>query len=136
MCNALNKLDANYRYFHQLSQERQFQFKKCEAQTYWASVGANKYPQLAVIARRGFSIPQSSAGSERVWSIFDNLQTQNKNRLSASKADKLAFININSILLGNNDLTDYLEGYIEEENKNDAQEALNNEELLYILSLY
>ncbi|EGZ07521.1 hypothetical protein PHYSODRAFT_528166 [Phytophthora sojae] len=54
------------------------------------------YKALNLLASYVFSIPTSSASSERAWSIFDYIHTKKRNRLSTTKVEMLAFVYINS----------------------------------------
>eukprot|EP00644_Phytophthora_capsici_P002673 jgi/Phyca11/105486/e_gw1.11.336.1 len=54
--------------------------------------GLDKYPLLSRITIRIYTIPTSSAASERSWSIFKFVHSSRRNRLSNDKVIKLAFI--------------------------------------------
>ena len=58
---------------------------------YWRTV-LSYTPNLVKFAYRLFSIPPSSATSERVWSLMSNIYTERHNRLSSKKAVKMAQI--------------------------------------------
>ncbi|KAE8910748.1 hypothetical protein PF005_g29 [Phytophthora fragariae] len=58
------------------------------------------FPLLAQLAVMIFTIPTSSAASERSWSIHDFIHTKRRNRLDAGRVDKLVFIYYNA---GNKD---------------------------------
>jgi hypothetical protein len=66
-----------------------------------------KYPYLAEIAIRIFSIPTSSAASERAWSTFSFIHNKKRNRLANDKVNKLAFVYINASLIDEQDKRDY-----------------------------
>ncbi|RLN38147.1 hypothetical protein BBJ28_00025395 [Nothophytophthora sp. Chile5] len=61
---------------------------------YWASEQLN-FSTLGRLAEVVFSIPTSSAASERAWSIFDHIHTKKRNRLSVKKVEMLAYMYIN-----------------------------------------
>ncbi|KAE9310125.1 hypothetical protein PF008_g20528 [Phytophthora fragariae] len=54
------------------------------------------YPLLAPLAAWVCAIPTSSAASERSWSIHDFIHTKRRNRLNASRVEKLVFIYCNA----------------------------------------
>ncbi|GMF32165.1 unnamed protein product [Phytophthora fragariaefolia] len=54
------------------------------------------YPLLARLAVMIFTIPTSSASSERSWSIQDFIHTKRRNRLDARRVEKLVFIYSNA----------------------------------------
>jgi hypothetical protein len=65
---------------------------------WWIVYGRGKFPLIYQIARRVFSIPTSSASSERVWSVFNLIHTKKRNQLKNEKVIKLAYVYINSNL--------------------------------------
>jgi hypothetical protein len=74
---------------------------------YWDGPGCGEFPALYPHAKRLFSIPTSSAASERAWSVLGAIHTKRRNRLGNDKVNKLAFIYINAALLDAEDPTDY-----------------------------
>lgn len=75
---------------------------------YWSQYGKADYPLLGKIALRLFTIPTSSAASERVWSIYSFIHSKRRNRLGLEKVEKLVFIYINNCLLDPVDSIDYI----------------------------
>ena len=69
------------------------------AHQFWKLLGSSKFPNLYVIADRLFSIPTSSASSERLWSVFDFIHSCRRNRLLNEKVNKLVFVYANAALL-------------------------------------
>lgn len=65
--------------------------------------GKKKYPGLAKIARRVYSICSSSAAAERCWSVYGFIHSKVRNRLTEERAEKLVFIYMNSVLADNTD---------------------------------
>ncbi|KUF98216.1 hypothetical protein AM588_10007524 [Phytophthora nicotianae] len=61
---------------------------------YWNAKSNKEFPLLKKIAAIVFSIPTSSAASERAW-IFDHIHSKRRNRLSVEKVEMLAYIYIN-----------------------------------------
>ncbi|ETI30421.1 hypothetical protein F443_22457 [Phytophthora nicotianae P1569] len=62
---------------------------------YWSAKSEKIYPMLKKIAEVVFTIPTSSAASERAWSIFDHIHSKQRNRLSVAKVEMLTYIYIN-----------------------------------------
>ena len=84
-------------------------------ETWWAVIGLNKFPTLAVAARVLFTIPTSQAESERVWSLYDFIHTKRRNRLSAAKASGLVIMYANARLRENEvNMVDVLRGFAED----------------------
>ncbi|KAG3109028.1 hypothetical protein PI124_g11788 [Phytophthora idaei] len=54
------------------------------------------YPLLAPLAVMIYTIPTSSASSERSWSIHDFIYTKRRNRLDARRVEQLVFIYCNA----------------------------------------
>ena len=57
------------------------EIKKIVPYQFWSVYGRITYPLLGKIALRLYSIPTSSAASERAWSVFSMLHTKRRNRL-------------------------------------------------------
>ena len=68
-----------------------------------------KYPLLKKIALKLYSIPNSSASSERVWSIFSFIHSRIRNRLKNKEVEKLVYVYCNAALLDEFDTIDYLQ---------------------------
>lgn len=77
------------------------------ALSYWAILGEQQFPLLSKIALRLFTIPTSSAASERVWSVYSFIHSKRRNRLKTQSVEKLAYIYINANLLDSIDAIDY-----------------------------
>jgi hypothetical protein len=69
---------------------------------------------LGEIAVRLFTVPTSSAASERVWSIFSFIHSKRRNRLRNDKVEKLAYCYINYSLLDPEDPIDYQNYFLED----------------------
>jgi hypothetical protein len=67
---------------------------KTSPRSYWSSV-RYECPLLGKISDIVFTLPTSSAASERAWSIFNHIHTKKRNRLSVDKVEKLVYIYIN-----------------------------------------
>ena len=78
--------------------EAVFNNQSFNPETWWLIHGRNKFPVLAKLASRIFSIPTSSASSERVWSVFDLIHTKQHCKLKNETVNKLVFVYINSQL--------------------------------------
>jgi hypothetical protein len=74
------------------------------------------YPLLAQLAVMIFTIPTSSASSERSWSIHDFIHTKRRNRLDAGRVEKLVFIYCNA---GNKDAKTNIFYQLNEESESD-----------------
>ena len=57
-----------------------------------------EFKLLGEIAVRIYSVPTSSASSERVWKVFSFIHSKRRNRLGNQKVEKLAYIYINHAL--------------------------------------
>ncbi len=76
--------------------------------SWWINRG-KRYALLRQIALRIFSVPTSSASSERIWSIFDHIHSKRRNRLADWRVDALVFIYANNAFrenLNDDDLKD------------------------------
>ena len=62
---------------------------------FWQS-DASYWPNLQKIALKVFSMPRSSAASERNFSTFGFIHSKLRNRLSEEKLEKLVYIKFNS----------------------------------------
>ena len=96
------------RQFNYLSEEANSKLNGMKPQDYWEAIAKAKFPLLAQLAARLFSIPSSNCPSKRNWSLFGNIITKQRNRLAPDKAEKLVFIPKNSYLLDEEGQTDYL----------------------------
>jgi len=74
---------------------------------------------------RLFSIPTSSAASERAWSVFSMLHTKRRNRLKNSTVIKMAYIYINSSLLDSLDRYDYARLMLQDDDEDDDEDNNN-----------
>ena len=66
-----------------------------------------------------YSVPSSSASSERVWSIFSLVHRRIRNRLKNKKVEKLVYVKYNAALLNDFDTIDYLQ---ENDDEDDSAE--------------
>lgn len=66
---------------------------------YWATSGSSSFPLLSRIAQRLYTIPTSSAASERVWKVFSSIHTKKRNRLINKRVEALAFVKANAAVL-------------------------------------
>eukprot|EP01035_Chromulina_nebulosa_P027491 gene27491-36163_t len=82
-------------HFETLQQHQLNSYKKITSRQYWCTYGKSKFPTIFPIAFKIFSIPASSAASERAWSIFQLIHSKRRNRLSNDKVEMLAFLFIN-----------------------------------------
>ncbi|POM70023.1 Hypothetical protein PHPALM_13621 [Phytophthora palmivora] len=57
----------------------------------WWGTNRDDYPHLFEIARRIFTMPTSSAATERSWSIHKFIHSDRRNRLKTEKVRKLVF---------------------------------------------
>ena len=62
------------------------------------------YPKLRHIAMSLYTVPTSSAASERIWSIFDFIHCKRRNRLCNERVDKLVFLYANHALGANDNV--------------------------------
>ncbi|KUF99046.1 hypothetical protein AM588_10010804 [Phytophthora nicotianae] len=69
----------------------------CSPSSYWMMHGSKRFPLLSEIAEKLFTIPSSSAASERSWSIHDFIHTKRRNRLHATRVEKLVFVYSNIV---------------------------------------
>ncbi|KAE9048821.1 hypothetical protein PR001_g3689 [Phytophthora rubi] len=90
--------------------------------SYWAEYGIKDYPNLYRIAIRVFAVPNSSAASERVWSIYSFVMSKRRNPLAFEKLERIAFIYINSCLLDDVDCRDYLATDVDKDIDGDTAE--------------
>ncbi|XP_074112281.1 uncharacterized protein LOC141535985 [Cotesia typhae] len=65
--------------------------------TWWKLYFSNR--DLAKLAVIILNIPATSAACERNWSVFGNIKTKKRNRLSVEKTEKLVFVKSNLCLL-------------------------------------
>lgn len=95
---------------------------------YWSVEGMAKYPELAKVALRIYSIPSSSATSERAWSTYGLVHSKTRNRLKPETQNMLVFVYINSAILDKKDTHDYGndEDFFDvlEKEQDDSEEAL------------
>jgi len=66
------------------------------AHVFWNGEGMKKFPILSKVAIPLTELKSSSAGIERIWSIFKLIHSKGRNRLTDSKVDNLVFMNRNS----------------------------------------
>jgi len=59
--------------------------------TWWAA-NRSTFPAVASVARKMLAVPATSVASERLFSKAGDVITKKRNRLAASKADKLCFL--------------------------------------------
>ncbi|POM80406.1 Hypothetical protein PHPALM_1761, partial [Phytophthora palmivora] len=76
--------------------------------SFWMMHGGNEFPLLKGIADKRFATPTSSASSERCWSIHDFTHTERRNRLHASRVEKLVFVYSNIIATTSESSRDHL----------------------------
>ncbi|KUF87310.1 hypothetical protein AM588_10001576 [Phytophthora nicotianae] len=69
----------------------------CSPSSYWMMHGSKRFPLLSEITEKLFTIPSSSAASERSWSIHDFIHTKRRNRLHATRVEKLVFVYSNIV---------------------------------------
>ena len=65
---------------------------------WWKSIGTEKFPILYNLAIRVYSIPTSSAASERIWSTYDFVHSKRRNRLGAKKSSDLVYVYANAAI--------------------------------------
>lgn len=65
----------------------------------WWSTYGSETPELAEIALKVLSQPISSSSAERVWSTYSYIHNAKRNKLNATRTDKLVFIHSNIRLL-------------------------------------
>ena len=70
----------------------------------WWTVCGLDYPKLRHIAMSLYTVPTSSAASERIWSIFDFIHCKRRNRLRNERVDKLVFLYANHALGANDNV--------------------------------
>ena len=58
----------------------------------WWGLVAGRYPALSHVALKVFSIPATSAASERNWSAFGFIHSKLRNRLSNEQVEKIVYI--------------------------------------------
>lgn len=58
----------------------------------WWAANHPKYPSVAAVARRMLAIPATSVPSERLFSKAGDVVTKKRNRLAATKADRVVFL--------------------------------------------
>lgn len=68
---------------------------------YWKIYGKSKYGLIEPIATRLLSMPASSAASERIWSVYGQVQTKYRGALSNEKVEKLVYCRVNHVLREN-----------------------------------
>lgn len=78
------------------------------ASDYWNVFGKIKFPLVYECAKSINAMVCSSAASERAWSIHGFVHTPLRNKLANEKVNKLAFLYINSGLLDDTDIRDYV----------------------------
>jgi len=66
---------------------------------WWKGLVASSTPQLAVVASKILQMPPTSAASERNWSIYGNVQSKSRSRLTDTHAQKLVYIKHNMDVL-------------------------------------
>ncbi|OWZ09766.1 hypothetical protein PHMEG_00017477 [Phytophthora megakarya] len=82
------------------------------------------YPLLAPLAVKIYTIPTSSAASERSWSIHDFIHTKRRNRLDAERVETLVYIYCNA---GNKDSRTSILYTIDESQSDDEDEDEDEE---------
>lgn len=65
----------------------------------WWRINANRFPDLAALARRHLSAPPTSVASERLFSHSGNVLTDLRNRLTPANAERLIFLHDNLKIL-------------------------------------
>jgi hypothetical protein len=106
---CLQELEKYLEQFAFLNENTKQEICEMDPKSYWGIFGRDAFPLLGSIAVRLFSIPTSSAASERVWKVFSSIHTKKRNRLLVEKVEKLAFITINEVLLDEKDLNVYVD---------------------------
>ena len=66
-------------------------------QNFWACYMKATYPQLAYVACRALSMHDTTAASERDWSLWGAIYCKSRNRLSVDRAGKLVYIKSNRV---------------------------------------
>lgn len=74
-----------------------FNFTSINVDRWWAQFGDDA-PELQAFAIKVLSLTCSASGCERNWSIFNQIHTKKRNRLSTTRMNKLAFIMFNKKL--------------------------------------
>ncbi|KAE8981917.1 hypothetical protein PR003_g28387 [Phytophthora rubi] len=84
------------------SSETRFKEEGLSPMAWWAdklprkASDDNYYPLLAPLASLIYTIPTSSAASERSWSIHEFIHSKRRNRFDAKRVEKLVFIYCNA----------------------------------------
>lgn len=73
----------------------QVQQAKFDPLEWWTLASKTKFSMARKLALRVFSVPTSSAASERSWSIHSFIHSKLRNRLSNDRAEKLVFVYTN-----------------------------------------
>jgi len=63
----------------------------------WWKENEQKYPRVAVVARKVLAVPASSVPSERVFSSAGLLVNKLRNRLAPALVDGIVFLNKNRV---------------------------------------
>lgn len=105
---VLLEMTAYVAYMSTLTGSTKKMIENLTASQYWNGFGKEKFPLVFAYAKGINSMVCSSAGSERVWSIFRFIHTKLRNRLPPEKVDKLAFLYVNSAYLDDKDREDYV----------------------------
>ncbi|ETP46893.1 hypothetical protein F442_06945 [Phytophthora nicotianae P10297] len=76
--------------------------------SFWKIHGRAAFPLLKPVADMMFGISTSSAESERSWSIHDFIHSKRRNRLHASRVEKLVFVYSNIVSRTGEPIRDHL----------------------------
>ena len=100
---------------------------KMKTSVFWKVLLAQKFPILYKLASRLFSIPTSSAASERVWSVFDFIHSARRNRLGNDRVSKLVFLYSNNAIVSaiekEKDLFEIMASGIDNDDSDDEEET-------------
>ncbi|ETO66360.1 hypothetical protein F444_16487 [Phytophthora nicotianae P1976] len=105
--------------------------------SYWKIHGRALFPLSKQVADMIFSIPTSSASSERCWSVHDFIHSKRRNRLHASRVEKLVFVYSNLASRTGEPIRDHLaddmfpdahDGDMDVRDGDDDEDLVNNED--------
>ena len=86
-------------------------------------------PCFVKLASRIFAIPTSSASSERVWSVFNLIDTKKRCRLKNDTVNKLAFVYVNSqLVINQNDEAAAIDYFLQQLNGGEDIGNIDNDE--------
>lgn len=119
---ALHELNDYFKTFEGKSREFVCDEYDPDPSAFLAAYGRKMFPSLVIVATRLYRIVPSSAASKRGWNVFSTIHTKKRNRLSAEKTGKLAFVYINAALLDEVDKKDY---FLDEDSETDTDDDVS-----------